>query len=247
MLGTIGFKYLPPTKAVIIALMMGLSGTQCAFANGLRDILKEWTAQNIYVANDQNGRPKLFVRTGPVRAYIQSGAGSVVPEVRNTIEALSDMFQLTSEFTLNNPNLVVAVAPNIAENGHPNRALLAQLGLPSLAIDLIKQDWSSGCGAHSFADRQGRISVSIVVADTRLGPDGMRDCIQTGVLYAFGLRVKFTSALNATHGTVPYFLLARALRSCRQIDTEERGDASLRSIENKYAECMADFLEAILR
>jgi hypothetical protein len=230
-------------KLTAIAASSVLCGSGLATAQDLLDTLRAWSKENIYVANDQSGRPKLFIRKAPVRIYIKSAVPSIIPELRTTIGLLSDTFHLSHEFTSSSPNLIIAVAPQISDgSGRPNRALLKELGLPDFAIDMIKEDWSTGCGYYVFGHFNGHISTSVAVADTRREPDRILGCLVTATLSGFGLSIKPKTMINPTHGIVQYLILARALRSCADLDQQQDGEASIKVIEERYADCAAHFM-----
>src|SRR5262249_8692088 len=220
--------------------------TSIAKGDSLTSVLRPWIASNIHIAPDKNGRPQLFIRTQDVLADIRSAAPWIVQDTRILIGVLADAFRLRSEFTRTNPNLFVVIAPQISDERQPNRTLLRELGLPDSAIDIIgrTETWANGCGAYAFRDSSGHVSVSIVAADTRLEPKIMQDCILTGVVLSFGLRINTKSSVNAADGYYQYVVLGRALRLCSEeinADQTSRGD-----VADRVADCAANFMTSNL-
>jgi hypothetical protein len=246
---TWGFAVTCSWRTIVVPIAALLLMARPAIADALQETLKAWTAPNISAHINQQGQAKLFVRTDPVRAHLELDNAPTATEVRNAIEAFADTFQISREFTSRNANLILAVAPGITETGQgkPNRAMLRKFGLPDQAIDMMNVDWSTGCGAYTFGNASGRISTSVTFAETRLGADGIRRCITTGVLFGFGLRLKSLSAIDLSQGYVQYLLLARAIRSCSDLDKGDILKPSTSSTEDWYATCAANFKANILR
>jgi hypothetical protein len=203
-------------------------------------LLRGWISRSIYVSQNQNGSPSLFVRKQPIRAHIRTDIAAIHADASTAITSLAKSFKLGHEFTSDSANLIVATASSIADGDKPSRILLHELGLPERAIDQVaaSSGWSTGCGVYVFGDRFGQISGSIAVADERLSSEKLRDCIVFGIVYGFGVGVKERRTFDAQTGFVPYVILASVLSSCiAKLESLTGNVSSPTDMERMYVDC----------
>lgn len=243
-------KFLMVRFAKFLTLLVGLATSVVLLSvpAGGQDIvatLKPWIEKNIRIGNDKNGRAQLFIRTQNVVADIRFDDFDVASEARAALAALADAFGLRHEFARPNANLFIVSSRQIADGSRPSSSLLRELGIPDSAIDIMvrTENWNSGCGVYDFSDRNGRISASIVAAETRLGANLMRACVLTGIVFSFGLRMQTKALIVPDDGYYHYLALARAIRTC---SGEELG-ANAAASSQKIADCAARFMASQIK
>jgi hypothetical protein len=234
-----------------ILLAPSLFGAVIATAgpDELDQVLRAWIMENVTFEKGQENRETLFIRKRPVRAYIRSDDAGIVAGASSAIANLADAFGLKYEFGSTRVNLLIATAERITDDkGLPDRALLRSLGLTEAGADHIAVDanaWSTGCGLYDSRGDDGRLSVSIAVAEKSLATKNkLRSCVVTGVLFSFGLRIKGKTMLEDPNDYIQFLLLARAITYCEnQLGAE---NAQTTPTREAYLQCLVGRLKVKL-
>lgn len=237
------------TRLMFVGCIGALLQTATVAASHASDefdtVLSDWIGNQLYFFSDSAGRSKLFIRREPVRVAFHSEVPEVENNVRLAIRLLSLAAGVELEFTTKNPNLIAFVSSPIADGDKPNRDFLKRIGLPSNAIDIVKDQtgWSSGCGIYSFGQAEGKVSLSLVLAEKRLAHSNVVDCMTDGVIRAFGLRTASRTVLRYQDGYYQYLLLAAALRSCDVSLGKHDGVADREELKKKYVDCSVEYFK----
>jgi hypothetical protein len=213
-----------------------------------KEILQEWIAQDMHFFVDRQGAAKLFLRRQPVKAALSLGSLPVKDEVVYLIDRLSRAAGVPYELTSREVNLAIVVDSPINEGDKPNPELWKRMGLSEAMYNIVSSEpgkWASGCGIYSFGNAaNGEVGLSITVADSKLEPARLKDCVIDGTIRAFGLRSQRKLVLRSDDGYLQFVDLARAMSACERLIGSERL-ASMKENEQKsqYLECASDFLE----
>lgn len=202
--------------------------------------LRLWVAENVGYATDQSGRVVLLSRTTPIRARITSDNSNVSLIARRVIADLSAVFGVEHRFVEDAPNLIIGSGAQIVRDGKPNRELLLAAGTSEDMVHRLTDvsAWSTGCGFYSEQNSAGKIDVSLIFADLKLPQRRLDACVVSGILYAFGLRMKYESAVHGPADYIPYLLMAPAVQKCA-----ERISSVAREDIQSYSDCIVSELK----
>jgi hypothetical protein len=214
--------------------------------------LRDWVEDQIYFFKDSKDSSRLFTRRTDVRAGVHLDDVGIQGEVKEVIALLSTASGLSHEFTRLNTNLIAVVGSPINLGDRPNPEFLRRrIGLPESGISIITQStgWAEGCGIYSFtgsveSGTEGQVSLSLALADSRLPPEKIKDCLIDGIIRAFGMRAHSRTVLRSRDGYLQYAVLLAALRTCDQsLDkSDETNGTDEPKLRERYRTCAMEQL-----
>lgn len=234
----------------VAASISFLAFAKSSYAENYEQQLALWIERQIHFFPDSNGGLKLFVRRAPIRAFVYSEKADQQDRAKQILGLFSKAAILSHEFTKVNPNIIAIVSSPIHDGEKPNRDLLQRIGLPEGAIEVLMRssNWTNGCGIYSFTGdpsnrTDGEVTLSLVLADSRLQPTKISECVTEGIIRAFGMRVTLGNALNVDDGYFQYLLLASALRACdSKIVASSFPKGDNKSLKQAYINCAVEHL-----
>lgn len=243
---------LPRASATVGLLVVLASATSASDSaqQDLKALLTPWVEKQIHFFTDSTGEQRLFVRRQPVRGKVYSTVVGLEGDIQSLIGLFSRFAGLNFEETNINPNIMAVVGSPINSGDTPNRDFLRRLGLPESAIELIAHStgWSSGCGIYSFTgnsatDTDGQVTLSLALADARLPPEKIMDCMTEGIIRSFGMRANAATVIRRQDGFFQYLNLVAALRICDQkIGSNSAPKIEPRLLKQKYLDCSVEYL-----
>lgn len=236
------------TLFIALALAACVAGESIAAPSELADKpLRDWVAETITVLQNEDGKPTVLIRRGPVRADIRSEVPSVIAEAKEMITNFAAAFGLDREFTVIRPNLTLLHTAAVNDDDRPNRTLFQYLRIPGSESDAVMQmtGWSDGCGSYRYQAGSGEISMSVLGADTSLTSDKLRSCVLTGILKSFGFGIRVKRPIVASDGYIQYLILANVLAACdKRIAAAAPGPREVSEVEKLYVDCAVEGLKA---
>ena len=217
--------------AIVAATLVGCFSVSAEPTAQPHRILHDWIDANLHIFVDRDGNRKLFSRRGDLRAAVYSEIPNVDIEAKEILESFASAIGIKTEYTRQNPNILVYVTSSINLGDKPNPELLKKMGLsgPAYTKHIGKSEgWSSGCGVYTFVSLKNEPALSLAIADRSLGREKSLDCLVEGIIRAFGMRGHETKVIRRDEGYIQYLYLARAFKKCDSEITPNRAELEYR-------------------
>lgn len=227
---------------MVVVNLLSLSSAQAQAPNVAEReyFLRSWIRKNIAFIKNVRDEDVLFARQSSVYVQFYGGGDELKYLAKSMISTLSQAFGLSYDMNSQAPNLFVVVDRNIAESGHPSRALLKKFGLTNEAVEKVVSSvsWTAMCGHFSFSDADGHIAFSAAVASIDSSEEERLRCVVSGILASFGLRSNTGLLVSDLNDFGSYILLAEALKSCDS-KISKIGPIIQHQVQDVYEDCIS--------